>query len=59
MKMAAVKIIDKLWFWGHLEGSHNQDLGLNCKMSPEEFAQEYGIKNGGNMQAPYDSFVKR
>lgn len=65
MKMAAVKIIDKLWFWGHLEGSHNQDLGLNCKMSPEEFAQEYGIKNafivsyGGNIQAPYDAFAKR
>ena len=60
-----MKIVDKLWFWGHLEGSHNQDLGLNCKMSPEEFSQEYGIKNafivsyGGNIQPPYDSFAER
>ena len=60
-----MKIIDKLWFWGHLEGSHNQDLGLNCKMTPENFAQEYGIKNafivsyGGNIQPPYNTFAKR
>ena len=60
-----MKIIDKLWNWGHLEGSHNKDLGLNCKMSPEKFAEEYGIRKsfivsyGGNIQPPYDAFAGR
>ena len=60
-----MKIIDKLWNWGHLEGSHNKDLGLNCMMSPEKFAEEYGIKNsfivsyGGNIQPPYNTLAER
>ncbi len=63
IKMA--KIIDKLWNWGHLEGSHNDLLGFDCSMSPEEFAKEYGIKNsfivsyGGNIQPPFGPFAER
>ena len=38
-----MKIRDRLWNWGHLEGSHNKDTGLDCHMTPEEFATEYGI----------------
>ena len=59
------KIIDRLWNWGHLEGSHNAIVGLNCKMTPEEFAKEYGIRNafivsyGGNIQPPFDDMAKR
>ena len=59
------KLIDRLWNWGHLEGSHNACTGLNCKMTPEEFAEEYGIKNaflvsyGGNIQPPFDALAKR
>ena len=59
------KLIDKLWNWGHLEGSHNQITGLNCSMSPEQYAEEYGIKNAfivsyrGNIQPPYNEIAKR
>lgn len=59
------KIIDKLWNWGHLEGSHNKVCGVECNMSPEQFAKEYGIKNsfivsyGGNIQPPYHNLAKR
>ncbi len=59
------KIIDKLWNWGHLEGAHNAIVGMDCKMTPEEFANEYGIKNafivsyGGNIQPPFAPFAKR
>lgn len=59
------KLIDKLWNWGHLEGSHNAIVGMDCKMTPEEFADEYGIKNafivsyGGNIQPPFDDMAKR
>ena len=59
------KLSDKLWNWGHLEGSHNHILNLDCQMTPESFAQEYGIKNafivsyGGNIQPPYNELAKR
>ena len=59
------KIIDKLWNWGHLEGSHNAIVKMDCKMTPEEFAKDYGIKNacivsyGGNIQPPFDDMAKR
>ena len=59
------KIIDKLWNWGHLEGSHNAIVGMNCKMTPEDFAEVYGVKNafivsyGGNIQPPFDDKAKR
>lgn len=59
------KIIDKLWNWGHLEGSHNQVCNMECHMSPEQFAEEYGIRNsfivsyGGNIQPPYHNLAKR
>lgn len=60
-----MKLIDKLWNWGHLEGSHNKCTGLKCFMTPEEFASEYGIQNafivsyGGNIQPPFHDFAKR
>lgn len=60
-----MKIIDKLWNWGHLEGSHNELLGFACDMSPEAYAEEYGIKNsfivsyGGNIQPPFGPFAER
>lgn len=60
-----MKLIDKLWNWGHLESSHNKCTKLNCAMTPEEFASVYGIKNafivsyGGNIQPPFDDFAKR
>ena len=58
------KIIDKLWNWGHLAGSHNQLLSLDCSMSPEQFGKKYGINKsfmvsyGGNIQPPYDELAK-
>lgn len=57
------KLIDKLWNWGHLEGSHNKITGMNCSMSPCRYAVEYGIKNafivsyGGNIQPPFDDIA--
>ena len=59
------KLIDKLWNWGHLEGSHNKCCKMECSMTPEQFAEEYGIKNafiisyGGNIQPPFDNMAKR
>jgi len=59
------KLKDKLWNWGHLEGPHNACTGLECNMTPEKFAQEYGIANsfivsyGGNIQPPFEPFAKR
>ena len=35
------KLSERLWNWGHLEGSHNQILGEDCTMSPEMFEKEY------------------
>lgn len=58
-------IKDKLWNWGHLEGSHNGCTRLRCSMTPEEFAEEYGIPNafmvsyGGNIQPPFAPLAKR
>lgn len=55
----------KLWNWGHLEGSHNDLVGLDCHMTPEEFGKEYGIENsfivsyGGNIQPPFGPFAER
>ena len=55
-----MKLIDKLWNWGHLAGSHKEITGFECNMSPVDFAKEYGIKNafigsyGGNIQPPFD-----
>lgn len=60
-----MKIADKLWNWGHLEGSHNQCVNKECKMTPEMFAEKYGIKNAflvsyaGNIQPPFDDLAKR
>ncbi len=60
-----MKLKEKLWNWGHLEGSHNKIVPFACKMSPEEFAKEYGIENsfivsyGGNIQPPFDDMAKR
>ena len=59
------KLIDKLWNWGHLEGSHNECTLFNCSMSPEGFAKEYGIARsfivsyGGNIQPPFDELAAR
>lgn len=59
------KLVDKLWNWGHLEGSHNELLGMDCKMSPEEFGEVYGIRKtfmvsyGGNIQPPFDELAQR
>ncbi len=59
------KLIDKLWNWGHLEGSHNKISNMDCKMTPEQFAEEYGIRNafmvsyGGNIQPPFTDIAKR
>lgn len=59
-----MKLIDKLWNWGHLAGVHNSIIGYDCKMTPVEFAKEYGIKNsfivsyGGDIQPPFDNIAK-
>jgi len=56
---------EKLWNWGHLEGSHNRCVGASCSMTPEQFAREYGIPNafivsyGGNILPPYNSLARR
>ena len=58
------KLVEKLWNWGHLEGSHNL-YGFSCSMTPEQFAEEYGIRNafmvsyGGNICPPFDELAKR
>ena len=60
-----MKLVDKLWNWGHLEGSHNDCTLLSCHMTPEEFAREYGVKRafivsyGGNIQPPFAPWAKR
>lgn len=60
-----MKLKEKFWNWGHLEGSHNECTGLNCSMTPEGFAEEYGIRNsfivsyGGNIQPPFDGLASR
>lgn len=60
-----MKLSEKFWNWGHLEGSHNECTGLNCSMTPEQFAEEYGIKKafivsyGGNIQPPFDDLALR
>ena len=60
-----MKLKEKLWNWGHLEGSHNECAKLDCDMTPEAFAEEYGIPNafivsyGGNIQPPFDGFAER
>ena len=60
-----MKLSEKFWNWGHLEGSHNECTGFNCSMSPEQFAEEYGIRNsfivsyGGNIQPPFDVLAER
>ena len=60
-----MKVADKLWNWGHLEGSHNECVDKECKMTPEIFAEEYGIpnaflvSNAGNIQPPFDGLAKR
>lgn len=60
-----MKLKEKLWNWGHLEGSHNKIVPFDCKMSPEQFAKEYGIENsfivsyGGNIQPPFNNLAKR
>jgi len=60
-----MKLREKLWNWGHLEKSHNEIVPFECKMTPEEFAKEYGIENsfivsyGGNIQPPFNDLAKR
>lgn len=60
-----VKLEDKLWNWGHLEGSHDKCIGKPCFMTPEGFAEEYGVPNafivsyGGNIQPPFHDLAKR
>ena len=59
------KLSDKLWNWGHLAGSHNKIVNYECKMSPQQYGEEYGVNNsfivsyGGNIDAPFDPFAKR
>jgi len=59
-----MKLIEKIWNWGHLAGSHNEITGFECNMSPTDFAKEYGIRNafivsyGGNIQPPFDDKAK-
>ena len=56
---------EKLWNWGHLEGSHNRCTGYNCAMTPETFGEVYGIRNsfivsyGGNIQPPFRHMAER
>lgn len=58
-----MKLKDTLWNWGHLQGSHNKILKYDCKMTLQEFADEYQIPNAfvisyaGNIQPPYDNLA--
>ena len=61
-----MKLADKLWNWGHLEGSHsNKCTWMDCNMTPEQYAEEYGIRNSfivsyaGNIQPPFNDLAKR
>ena len=57
------KLKDKLWNWGHLAGSHNKIVNYECKMSPQQYGEEYGVNNsfivsyGGNIQPPYNDLA--
>ena len=59
------KLKEKLWNWGHLEGSHNKCLNVECRMTPEEFANVYDIKNAfivsysGNITPPFKNLANR
>ena len=35
------RLCDKLWNWGHLEGSHDDYTKSKNTMTPEQFAEEY------------------
>ena len=60
-----MKLKDKLWNEANLEGSHNQWLGINSTMTPEEFAKEYNVPNAfvvpfkGNIVPPFDEKADR
>lgn len=60
-----MKLKEKLWNWAHLEGSHNKYTSMTLSMTPETFAEEFGIPNafvvsfGGNIQPPFDDMAKR
>jgi len=59
------KLCEKLWNWGHLEGSHDHYTKSKNTMTPERFADEYGVKNAfiisftGNIQPPFDGMADR
>ncbi len=59
------KLCEKLWNWGHLEGSHDHYTKSKNTMTPERFAEEYGVKNAfiisftGNIQPPFDDMADR
>ena len=40
-----MKLKEKLWNWAHLEGSHNKYTSMTLSMTPETFAEEFGIPN--------------
>ena len=60
-----MKLKDKLWNWGHLEGSHNEIVKEGLKMTPEQFSEVYGIDRafivsyGGNIKPPFEPYAKR
>ena len=59
------RLCEKLWNWGHLEGSHDDYTKSKNTMTPEQFAEEYGVKNAfiisftGNIQPPFDAMAER
>ena len=56
---------DRLWIWGHLEGSYDNSFGLpqNSRMTPLQGAEYLGIPNiimvryGGKPSPPFDEYA--
>lgn len=64
--VAAGTVRDRLWLWGHKEGSHNGMYNLpgNSRMTPAEAAFTMGIPNlimvcfGGQPEPPFGQYAK-
>ena len=61
----AETVRDRLWIWGHVEGSYDNSYGLpqNSHMTPIQGAEYLGIPNiimvryGGKPQPPFDDYA--
>ena len=65
-KKKDLKVVDRLWLWGHPAGSHNNQYGLvgESHITPAEAADYMGIRNvmmvhyGADPKPPFDKWSK-